>query len=285
MESYGDSIRKTYQDFRGAAGTLRFADGGVELAFASSGTGSEKGATVADHVGNLPADTAAVMAGAVPDGNKLARQLSGDGAAGMGMGMGVGIVPGMLMFPYGMGMAGGGHVRVHRHGPARGPRATLLGTSFSLSVGADAPADLDKVQRPGEVPAGVLVRGDARDDRAVVKKIEKHAGQTLAEVSASLKSSDGQVALGTTSAYADDLLAGGSLQPEAVPVRRAGRGAPSSVVFIRLDGKWRDAFAASSAKDKGDAKTFANFDVIEAIGASSWVEGDTSRGLVRLDLK
>jgi len=285
MESYGDSIRKSYKDFRGAAGTLRFADGGVELAFAMSSTGSEQDGTVSDHVGSLPADTAAVMAGAVPDGNKLARELSGDGATGMGMGMGMGIVPGMLMFPYGMGMAGQdmfGSIGMDLPEDL----ATLLGTSFSLSVGADAPADLDKVQRPGDVPAGVLVRGDAEEIKAVIKKIEKNAGQTLAEVPASLKSSDGQVALGTTAKYADDLLATGSLRDQelfksVVPdVERA-----SSVVFVRLDGKWRDAFATSSAKHKGDAKTFANFDVIEAIGASSWVEGDTSRGVVRLDLK
>jgi hypothetical protein len=281
MESYGKDIRKSYKDFRGAAGTLRFADGGIEIAFASSGAGSDKGATVADHVGSLPADTAAVLAAAVPDGNKLAGQLNGDGAAGMGMGM----VPGMLMFPAGMGMFG---EAVFGSTGMDLPEdlATLLGSSISLSVGADAPTDLDKVNALEDVPAGVLVRGDSEKIQAVITKIEKHTGQTLADVPATLKSSDGQVVIGTTPGYADDLLAEGSLRDQelfqsVVPDLESA----SSVAFVRLDGQWRDAFAATAAKDKGDAKTFANFDVIEAIGASGWFEGDTSHGLVRLDLK
>ena len=283
MGSYSRDIRKSYKDFRGAAGTLRFADGGIEMAFATNDTGSAKGATVTDHVGKLPADTAAVLAGAVPDGNKLAGQLAGDGVTGMGMGLGMGM--GMLMFPYGMGMAEEGMFdSLGMDLPE--DLATLLGTSFSLSVGADVPADLDKVKRPADVPAGVLVRGDAAEIQAVIKKIEKHIGDTLAGVPASLRTSDGQVAIGTTPAYADDLLTEGSLRDQklfqsVVPeVERA-----NSVGFVRLDGNWRDAFAEDSAKNKGDAKTFANFDVIEAIGASTWNEGATSHGLVRLDLK
>ena len=58
-----------YRDFQGAAAVLRFADRGIELSLAGSGGKATQGSTtVGDHVAQLPADTAFLLALAVPPG-------------------------------------------------------------------------------------------------------------------------------------------------------------------------------------------------------------------------
>ncbi len=66
-------LAKAMKDFKGAAAGLKFADGGIELAFAGGGATDEGGKTVGKHVGALPKDTAAVVALAVPE--KIWKQL------------------------------------------------------------------------------------------------------------------------------------------------------------------------------------------------------------------
>ncbi len=62
-----DAVRKALKDFKGAAAGLRFADGGIELSLAGGGVQQAGDGKVADHVGALPGDTAAVLALAVPE--------------------------------------------------------------------------------------------------------------------------------------------------------------------------------------------------------------------------
>ena len=52
-------VAKALKDFKGAAAGLRFADEGIELSFAGGGMQQAGDGKVADHVGALPADTAA----------------------------------------------------------------------------------------------------------------------------------------------------------------------------------------------------------------------------------
>ena len=58
-----DAARKAAADFRGAAGTLRFADGGAELHLVGGLTDNavDDESTAGDVVGGLPGDTAAVL--------------------------------------------------------------------------------------------------------------------------------------------------------------------------------------------------------------------------------
>ena len=112
-------LTKALQGFRGSAAVLRFHDSGLELSFAGGdATPPGKQTSVASHVGALPADTAAVLAAAV-DTTTLTRLRSGATTQGLDLTRGLRQATG-LSFP--------------------GDLATLLGQSFSISLGGHAPA-------------------------------------------------------------------------------------------------------------------------------------------------
>ena len=259
-----EAIDQAFKDFRGAAAVLRFADGGLELSMASGGVSKKSGqASLDDHVNDLPKDTAAVVALAVPD------------AAFDALGSGAGkALTGLL------GMASGLDVPEDLK--------TLLGSSLSVSLGGDAPSDLSSVSEPGDLPLGVLVDGDADAIKKVVAKVEARTGRTLSDLPATLESKDGKVALATTPAYAGQLLAGGSLGDDdtfkdAVPHADDSL----ALAYVSFDNDWTDALQ-DLAKDQADPdakEAAANLAALRAVGASAWTDGDTGHGLVRLTLK
>ena len=47
----------------------------------------------------------------------------------------------------------------------------LLGSSLSLSLGADAPADLNDISGPSDLPIGALIHGDEDKIKKVIDKV------------------------------------------------------------------------------------------------------------------
>lgn len=250
-----------YRDFRGAAAVLRFEDGGIELSMAGSGGKATRGSKpVADHVAALPADTALLLALAVPPGALEALSDSGGGSQLLGGLLGID-VPQDLQ--------------------------TLLGSSFSLSLGGTPPADLGSVSGPADLSFGALVRGDVEEIEAVIAKLERSTGTSLTDLGATLRSGDGTVALASTPEYADQLLADGSLGrddgfTEAVPEADRAQG----LLYADLDGDWGRAVVEALRTDGGkDAAELAdNLAVVRSVAASGWTQGEVSHGLLRLDL-
>jgi hypothetical protein len=265
-EDVRTELNEAMKDFKGAAAMLRFEDGGIELSFAGGGTKATRGEeTVTSHVAALPADTALVLALAVPSGafDQLAK-VGQDGETGADF----------LSEMTGLDLPD--------------DLETLLGRSISLSLGGDAPSDLESVQGPGDLPLGALIRGDVEKIEAVVSKIEKKSGQTLADVPATMVSEDGKVAIASTPEYAEQLLGAGSLSDDegfqdAVPHADDAQ----AIAYVDLDGDWKNRLLDLIEKeDDEDAKEAArNLAVLRGFGASAWTEGDTSHGLVRLSLK
>ncbi|MCW2760231.1 MAG: hypothetical protein JWR85_432 [Marmoricola sp.] len=261
-----DEILKSFKDFQGAAAVLKFNDGGIDLSFAGGGAKQAKTRTVGDHVGSLPRDTAAVLALAVPE--DLADRLKKDGGSlndllGETFGSSTGIdLPDDLI--------------------------TVLGSSLSVSLGGDAPADLDDISEPADVPVGLVVHGDEKKIQAVIDKVEARTGSRLSDLPAALATGDGLVAIASSPGYADDLVKKGSLSDSAdfkdvvTHVDEA-----HGVLFVSFDNEWTDAYSAMSAKSKdADAiESAADFAQLRALGLSSWTEADTTHGLVRLALK
>ena len=165
---------------------------------------------------------------------------------------------------------------------------TLLGNSLSLSVGGDAPADLDSISGPADLPLGLLVHGDDAKIREIIAKVEARTGARLSELPATVASTGGKVAVATNPAYAEDLLANGSLarsrnfKDVVSHVSEA-----QAVVYVSLDNQWADAFRDLAAdEDDKEAKEVAdNLAVLRAVGGSAWSDGDTGHGLIRIALK
>ncbi len=263
-----DALKKGLKNFRGAAASLKFDDGGLNLSFASGTTEPVTDQeSVGDHVGALPKDTALVLAGAV--NRKAIDQLvknfgSGDDEISKLIEEETG-----LRFPDDI--------------------ATLLGDSFSLSVGGNAPDDLSSVEGLEDVPAGLLVRGDADKIKTIIEKVESHTGLQLADLPATLDSSGDKVVVATTSDYADDLLSDGSLGDNEVFKDVVPHADDSPFVFFAsLDNGWADALAkeARSSDDKESREIADDIEALEGLGISAWQDGDTTtKGLLRITLK
>ena len=259
-------ITKALKDFKGAAAGLRFADGGIELSFAGGGVQQAGDGKVGDHVGELPGDTAAVLALAVPED---ALKRLGDDTKGnpfslegmLGAGTGLDIPQDLIDF---------------------------FGSSLSISLGADAPADLNEVSGLGDLPIGALISGDEEKIKKVIEKVEAKTGAQLSDVPATVSSGDGKVAISTNSDYGDELLEDGSLSETknfSDVVENADDA--QAVVYVSFENGWMDAVQKMVADDgDAEAKEVAdNFAVLRALGASAWSEGDNGYANVRLALK
>ena len=164
----------------------------------------------------------------------------------------------------------------------------FLGSSLSISLGADAPADLSDISGPGDLPIGALIHGDEDKIKKVIEKVEARTGAQLSDVPATVSSEDGKVAISTTSDYGDELLEDGSLSETknfSDVVENADDA--QAVVYVSFENGWMDVVQEMVA-EKGDAEAKEvadNLAVLRALGASAWSEGDNGYAKVRLALK
>jgi hypothetical protein len=261
-----NQLADAFKEFKGAAAGLRFNDGGIELAFAGGGAADENATTVGRGVGDLPADTAAVLALAVPQKQMDKLKASGDDADSL--------LSMARMFTDGTGLE------------LPDDLITLLGDSLSVSVGGDAPASLDDVSSPADLPIGLLIHGDETRIQDVVSRVEARTGARLADVPATLAARDGKVAISSSDAYAADLLADGSLaDTRAYQDVITHAGEAQAILYVSLQNKWVDVLDGAGGNDKEAEEVAKNLAVLRSFGISAWSEGSTGHGLVRLSLK
>lgn len=254
----GAELDQAVAEFEGGAAALRFDDGGIELSMASGGAELEE-ATVGAHVGDLPEDTAAVLAVAVPE--QLRDALRDDAADGP------------LAF---VGEA------LSQVGLSPDDVVTALGESVSLSVGGDAPDSVDALA-PASVPLGLLVHGDPQAIEDVVARAEDGTGASLSDLPAYVESGEDDVAVASQEEYAAQLVEGGRLGDDEVFTSVVAEADDAqSVVFLRLDDQWRALLGDAADRDPSAASAVANLDVLRAIGLSAWSEGDTARAELRV---
>src|SRR3954468_2763133 len=254
-----------YKDFQGAGAVLRFADGGIELSAAGSGgKATRTSATVADHVSAMPADTAMLLAFAVPPrALKLLEDADPNGSGSEFLGSMLG-----LDFPKDL--------------------ETLLGKSISISLGGDAPDDLTSINEPGDVSLGALIHGDSAGIDAVIAKLEKALGGSLADLQVVKKSGDGKLVLASNEEYADQLLGAGKLSDDAGFKDAVPHADDAQMVgYVDFDGEWGQAVLKTIREEGGsdDKEVADNLAVLRALGISAWTDGEVSHGLVRLSLK
>lgn len=264
-----DEFAQQAKNFRGLSGTVRFADGGVEVVAVGGGVRDLAGSgNVADPVAALPADTAVAVALAAPAdfAGHLVDQLAGLSGEGAGQ------------------MVAQIETLTGLHLPD--DLQTLLGKGITVSLGGNPP-DLGSVSSPADVPFGATISGDPGKIQAVIAKVAERQGVSLDQLGVVEKAEGGRVALASSPEYADELLAQGGLAQSAAfqeVVPEAGKA--SSVMFVDFDSKWLDALVSFAEEDGAPpaetAKVAANLRPLKAFGASAWQDGDTSHVLVKL---
>ena len=255
-----DPAREALDGFQGMAGTVRFAGGGMELSLAGGGvTQFSDLATVGAQLGDLPADTAVAFGFGVSEdyAGKLIDDMvsSEDTVAEIEQDTGLDL-PDDLQ--------------------------TLLGRAITISLGGDAPESLDEVENLDEVPAGLVIHGDADEIQAVIAKVEDHLGIHLADIPIVVDGSGDKVALATSSAYAEELLKSGGLASDdgfrsAVPDADRSTG----ILYIDFDSPWRDSLVEMAGVDER-VEADENTEPLRSLGLSAWEDGDVSHALLKI---
>jgi hypothetical protein len=247
------------RDFKGLAGVVRFGDGGMELAVASSGLqGANDLTTVGKKVGELPEDTALALGVGFSKeyAKKVASRLSSDALATAEDQMG-------LRLPDDL--------------------QTLLGDGWTLSLGGKAPDSLDQLGGPQDLPAGLVLHGDAEKIKGLITKVEDHLGMHLSDVPVDVTSSGDKVAL-STGGYGEELLKPGALHSAAgfrAVVPHADDA--SAILYVDFDSKWLDVIAKSATDgDRAAAEFEDNTRPLRSLGFSTWQEGDVSHMLLKV---
>ena len=255
----GEQLSAALDDFEGAAGVIRFRDGAVEAEFAAKGVSKGVGGSDADRgpdVTTLPGTTAAVLSVALQDG------WLDDSMAGLRSSFGDGFDQGLAQAEQQTGLKLPEDVE------------TLLGEGVSISV--DSSADLEAIAQspdPASIPAGVRIKGDAPRITAVIDKLKAAAGPQADVVV--VRTRGDLVAVGTDKGYVESLLEKGDLGgsasfTEVVP--EAGRA--SGVFFVDFDAGNGWAEKLADLASDGDPSVAANVKPLDALGVSSWVDGD-----------
>lgn len=264
-----DQMKAAYKDFAGMAGVVRFEDGTTELEVAGQG---------------LPAGMSASREGADTGVSSL--------PASTGAALSVSLSPGWVQdYLDQMSAAFGGGEHLESSIAALEDQTglsipedieTLLGDSVAVAVDADVDFEaLSDSEDPSQIPAGIKVQGDAEEILAVVKKIRTRIGPA-ADLLVT-ESADGVVVLGLDETYVRGLLEAGQLGDEDAFSRVVPEADNATGVFY-LNFDAGDGWADELAKllSEGDPTVVDNVKPLDALGISSWMEGEEQHGLLRL---
>jgi hypothetical protein len=257
----GAGAKAALKDFGGLGGTVRFSGGGMELSIAGGGIKRFAGlSTVGPEIGDLPADTAIALG--FGGGKDFAKQLLDQ----------LGTLDDVASAEDQTGL------------DLPDDLQTLLGGAVTLSLGGDAPHSLGDLSGPEELPAGLVLHGDAEKIKAVITKVEDHLGLQLSDVPIAVQDSGDKVAL-STGGYGDELLKKGDLGARA-GFRDAVPQADKAVAILYVDfnSPWRDALARelSGEGDSSASEFDDNTAPLRSLGLSTWQDGDEFHGLLKI---
>lgn len=253
-------------DFEGAAGTVRFADGGLEVEFAASVPEEVTMAlpptedATADVVGTLPADTAVAYGAALPEGwtEAMLEALSSSGIPQDQIDQGLAQAEAQtgLSLPEDV--------------------ETLLGEQFALAVGGSF--DLEQLVNSGDplgLPLGAKIRGDAEAINGVMDRLGTSSG--MPEWFETETGGD-TVSWSLDPDYRQTLAGDGGLgTSESFQGVLPDADRASSLLFVDFDaGNWLTSLG------KGDPEVQDNLRPLSALGISVWREDSTSHGRLRL---
>ena len=262
-----DEMAEGLRDFQGVAATLRFDDGALELESVGDAATTRQSYVATDAgddvLASLPADTAAAIGVGLQDGwaQALLDQVTSV--------LGSGETPEQMV------------AQAEKWTGLALPEdlETLFGDSTVLAIGSDFdPEALANSEDVSGIPIGVKVKGDPAAIEGVLDNVRQRIGEPMSEPLRSRSQGD-VIAIGPDDDYLAEILGDGGLgESEAFRnvVREAERA--GAIVFVNFDagGDWLSALAEEDPEAK------ENLEPLEGLGISSWQDGDTGHGMVRL---
>lgn len=260
-----EQLAAVLQDFEGAALTIRFAGGGLELE-AATGSGLFGAATAGgggdDVVAGLPVDTAAALGIGVEDDFLDQVLESADGVLGES---GFGGLLESAAQATGLDL------------PA--DIQTLLGDSFAVVLGGDADlAAFDEPDPPADLELGIAVEGDADAIGDVLDRLVDATGDASLAPLLAYGADGDTVAVGPSGDYRAALLADGGLgDTDAYRDAVMESEDAAAVLFVDFDaGSWLDSIPGLEPEIR------ANLEPLSALGLSSWADDGVQHGALRI---
>ena len=266
-EDVPPELQQIIDDFDGAAATVRFDDGAVEVEYAMSNyqrdltefVDSEEGAAM---VADLPADTIAAMGFSLEEGwaeamlDYVKTSLPEESDA---------IDEQVAQLEADTGLAFPEDIE------------TLLGEGVTMSVGSGIDPDAITNGGPGEVPAGLTIKGDAAEIQAVLDKISEQVGPEIAEFM-QVSEGDGTAVLALSDDYRSTLESGGDLGDSEAYQAVIEQDQAQMVMFVSFDADddWLVRIAGESPE------VSENLEPLSAFGISGWIDGDVVHGLLKV---
>ena len=261
-----EELERVLENFDGAAATVRFDDGALEVEYASS-----------DYQPELTKQFTN------PAGVELLQGLPDDTVGGFAMGFEPGWVDAMLDYmssyaPEDMGV----DEMIEEAETETGLELpddieTLMGEGIAVSLGEGIDADAITNGCPGEVPAGVTIDGDSEDIQAVLDKLKESAGPEIAPY-LEVTEGDGHAVIALNEDYRKHLDSGGDLGGTDIYQQVVEGDDPISVFFVNFNAD--DDWLVRVSDD--DPETSENLDPLAALGFSQWLDGDTLHGVMKL---
>ena len=258
-------VQQALADFDGAAATVRFDDGGVELEMAYSNYQKELtehflGDAGVELVEGLPEDTVAAYGLGLEDG--WAQTLLDYFAETSGGEMDVDELLAQAESETGLDLPE--------------DLETLLGEGVAVGLGSGIDPDAIVNGGPAEVPFGIKIKGDAEEIQAVLDKVKELAGPEVAPY-LEVTESDGYAVLGTNDDYKDALASKGSLG-ETETYGKVIEDEAASVLFLDFDAD--DDWLVRLTEDEPELSD--NVAPLSAVGVSGWAEGDIIHGVFKV---
>jgi hypothetical protein len=262
-----DEATAQLQGFEGAAATIRFDDGGLEVEVAG-GVGAKRatlaaGGDGAKAVSTLPDDTAAALGFGLEFEDGWLDELLDPLAEQTGESVDDLLAEANEQF--GLDLPEDAE--------------TLLGSSLTLAIDADFdPEAFMATEGPGEVSgAGVKILGSADDIDAVLDKFRSAVGGAD-EGALDSDSGDGVVAIGPDADYRKVLLEDGGLG-DTDRFKRVVEHADDATGIVYLDFDALDGWIADLT---GDDEVRDNLEPLSAFGASAWQEDDVAHAVIKV---
>lgn len=262
-----EELQQLIDDFDGAAATVRFDDGAIEVEYAMSNYQKEISELVASDagvelVGNLPEDTVAAFGLGLQDGwfdamvDYIKKTVPEEADS---------VDEGIAQIESETGLALPEDIE------------TLLGEGVAVAVGSGIDPDAISNGGPGEVPAGVKIKGDAGEIQAVLDKLKDMAGPEVAPY-LEVTEGDGYAVLGLQEEFRSELESDGGLGDSDVYQKVVESDDAQSVLFVNFDAD--DDWLVRVTEDSPEVSE--NLEPLSAFGVSGWVDGDVLHGLFKL---
>ena len=263
-----DQLQQMIDEFDGAAATVRFDDGAVEVEYAMSNYQKDLTALIdsetgVDMVAGLPDDTLAAFGFSLQEGwgeamlDYLRSTLSASD--------GTDIDEEIAQFEDETGLA------------IPEDLETLLGEGMTVSVGSGIDPDAITNGGPGEIPAGIRIKGDTDEIQAVLDKIAAQSPPEMAEYMKVTDAGDYAV-MALQDDYRGKLESGGDLGGTDDYAKVVESDDAQSVFFINFDAD--DDWLVRLTEDMPEVSD--NVAPLSAFGVSGWVDGDVVHGMFKL---